>query len=364
MERILFVTEGGLENGGIQAVIMSIVRQLHHKYIFDIIVRNSGRHYYSEEFESYGGYIYCFPPKIKIQKIDKYLYPFYMEKEFNKFLNEHGPFQAIHCHNYFDAGIYVKLAAKHNISIRITHCHNVASSQRRKNPLWLIYKPICQSWIKRYSTNLIGCSRGACQYLFDKASAKVINNAIDLDKFSLSKYEVKDHDGFRFVNVGRYCYQKNQEFAIDVFDKVAAVQPKAELFLVGFGVNEEMLNKKVQVSPYADKIKMLPHDSDVAKVYAESDYVLFPSRYEGLGISLIEAQAMGLTCFCSDVIQPEADCGLCVKISLSEGAELWAKKIIKYIKVKGKKKRQVNMQRFDINLIINEYLDLYDGRGG
>ena len=50
---------------------------------------------------------------------------------------------------------------------------------------------------------------------------------------------------------------------------------------------------------------------------------LFPSNYEGLGITLIEAQASGLKCLASDVVPRQSQCGLVRYKSLNDGFVSW-----------------------------------------
>src|SRR5690606_37458874 len=70
--------------------------------------------------------------------------------------------------------------------------------------------------------------------------------------------------------------------------------------------------------------------SDIAQLLQAMDVFLFPSLFEGLPVSLVEAQASGIECVISDGIPPEA---VLVNqkvtiVSLGESASSWAEKII------------------------------------
>ncbi len=53
MKRVLITFDKGLSHGGVQSVIMSIVRELSDKYIFDILVNVSQKQYFDDEFLKY-----------------------------------------------------------------------------------------------------------------------------------------------------------------------------------------------------------------------------------------------------------------------------------------------------------------------
>lgn len=116
-------------------------------------------------------------------------------------------------------------------------------------------------------------------------------------------------------------------------------------------------------SGLSKSVKMLPHDSNLPKLLAQSDYFIFPSNYEGLGIVLIEAQAMQVKCFASSAVPPEANLGLCTYYPLDIGSKAWAYNILEYIsKNHGKTYKASNslLSSYNIKKIALQYKDIYE----
>lgn len=363
--KILLVCCNGLENGGIQAIIMSIVENLHMEYDFNAIVFSEGRQHHTDKFLKYGN-IHTFKrfkgnnilSKIFEDVINYILYSI----QINKFLKRDNNYIAIHCHNYFEAAPFLKIARKYGIKNRIAHSHNVAPPYKRKNPIYNFIEKIYKKMIHKYATDRVACSVAAGAYLFDVDKVRVINNAIDLSRFNSNNYCNNQCSNLRFVHVGRYSFQKNQLFLLDVFKELLLYDSKIHLYLVGHGYLKKQVEIKIKELKMENNITMLPHDIDIPEVFANSDAMIFPSTYEGLGISLIEAQAMGVRCYVSEAIQPEANLGLCHILQLDSGAKKWAEYIYKDIVCNGIYKHYIDMSSYDICNIIEDYRKLYEIR--
>lgn len=361
-KKVLQVCCDGFENGGIQAVIMSIIRTLNNNYHFDAISFSDGEQYYSKEVLQYGEIYHLkkYNPNNLITKLFKdFLEYRFLYKQSKTFFKLHPDYTVVHCHNYFNAAPILRAAKEAGVTYRIAHSHNVKSIIKEKNPLRKIANLIKRRQIHKYATDMVACSKAAGEYVFGNAKITVINNAIDLNKFNPSNYPQKSNGTIQFVHVGRYGYQKNQLFLLDVFNEFLKLNDNAELTLVGFGIWTEKVKKKISDLELNNKVKMLPSDSNIPEIYAKSDITIYPSTFEGLGISLIEAQAMGLRCYVSEVIQPEANLGLCKVLQLSWGAKKWAEFIYNDIEKNGHEKKFVDMSSYDINNVKKQYDNLY-----
>lgn len=365
-KKVLMISCSGLGHGGAQAVMMSIVRGLSDKYTFDIVC-NRVDDYYNEEFESYGGKVFYILNKDNgiTKKIDFYIRYFRVLKEAKKIIRENGPYDVIHCHNYFESAIYLKAAVKCGIGIRIVHSHNSEPTIKRRNPLYRLYKLCYKRTINKLATKRIGCSESACQFLFGNVKTDVIYNAIDLKRFDYSLYNksgYNENDMINFIHVGRFTEQKNQLFLIDIFSNIIRHFKNCQLMLIGFGADENKIRDKINMLGLKKNISIYPHDSNIPELMSKADFLLFPSKYEGLGIVVIEAQAMMLHAFVSNAVPKEADLGNCSFIDITLNSEEWAKYICEYIEKEGVKKRKVDMTKYDIENVILIYDKIYNGK--
>lgn len=363
MKKILHISCGGLGNGGISTVIFSIVESLYKEFEFDCVVFK--RHCEREEkFLNYG----------KLYRINTYnddgkrhifeiiTRPFRMYYHIYKLCRKN-KYDVIHCHNNHDEWICLAAAKAAGVSIRIAHSHNTISNKESNS---IIYKKTLQAnrfFIKKFATDFIGCSKAACEDFFGKLDYKVICNSVDLEKYKI--HSSKSHPNINFIHVGRYTYQKNQTFIIEIFKYIYKVLPNARLNLIGFGEDKEKLEKIIISNKLSNVVKLIPgNKGDITKYYDYADYMIFPSNYEGFGIVLIEAQAKGIPCFVSDVIQSEADAGLLTFISLSKSAKEWADIILDYIHNEPSinyEELNKKLGKYDKLVIAEQYKELYRG---
>lgn len=97
------------------------------------------------------------------------------------------------------------------------------------------------------------------------------------------------------VHVGRQEYQKGHQFLIEAFERLARHRERLVLLLAGRegGTTDELSHQRLGLSA-DDRIRFLGHRDDVPEILAAADVFVFPSLFEGLGGSLIEAMALGL----------------------------------------------------------------------
>lgn len=138
-------------------------------------------------------------------------------------------------------------------------------------------------------------------------------------------------------HVGRFNYPKNHKFIIDVFNEVQKVREDSVLMLVGDGDLRHEIEQKVRDLGFSDKVIFTGVRSDVNDLMQGMDVFLFPSLYEGLPVTMVEAQASGLKCIISDKVPLE--CKMTknvVVVKLEESPQQWAKEVLKYEKYERK----------------------------
>lgn len=151
----------------------------------------------------------------------------------------------------------------------------------------------------RYSTINIACGKDAGEYMFLDNKYCILNNALDLEKYKYNinfrneirtKYMIKDNE-ILLGHIGRFTYQKNQEFLLDLINKLPS---KYKLMMVGDGENFENINKMIIDRNLKDRVVLTGIVNNTNEFYSSFDLFVLPSRWEGLPVVGLEAQANGL----------------------------------------------------------------------
>lgn len=262
------------------------------------------------------------------------------KKMLKVFFDEHPEYNILHSH-MSELGCYAFIEAhKRGIKVKICHAHNapVKGSMTLKEKAQLIFRDYFKHKMLPYSDFLFICGEEAGNWLYGKENKHrfvMMNNAVDSQKFRYSpdhrnkiRQELNLKDDFVILNVGRFNPQKNHTFIIDVFEQIQNLHPDSKLLLAGNGELEEEIKAKVRSLKLENKVLFLGLRDDIHKLFSASDAFLFPSLYEGLPVTMVEAQSSGIKCFISDAIPNQCILGDDVTvISLNESAENWAKKI-------------------------------------
>lgn len=366
--KLLRIAYNDLGHGGIQSQFMNVTRLLSDKVDSDIIIWSSKPGYYYEEFKKYGKVFMCpcYEGKSKVLKVLDFYFRYPKLKRFvKKVIKENGPYDAVHCHKFFECAPCLAAAYKCNVPVRIAQSHNTEPVNRKsgiKNSIRKFYYGICRKKIHKYATHMIGCSQAAADYVFGNGVGRPLYNGVDLDKFNIDNYPAVSNDGVRLIHIGRYSIQKNQLFILDVLKKLNDKGIKASLTLIGDGKDYYFkVKKKAKELNLESLISFLPHNSDVPAELSKSDYFIFPSTYEGFGNVLLEAQAMGLKCFVSSEIIKEINCGHLSYLELKKGADYWAEKIADYYNEFGTKKVKSDVSRFSSRRMADELYGIYKG---
>lgn len=177
---------------------------------------------------------------------------------------------------------------------------------------------LCGMHMKKSVDVYCACSEEAalakfCPEILSKV--QIIRNGIDLNKYKRNnatrralreRLNAKDTD-LVIGHVGRMTFQKNQEYALSVFSAVHSVRPDSQLWLIGDGPEFETIKNEVSELGFEDSVKLLGLIRDTSCYYQAFDAFIFPSRFEGLPIALVEAEAAGLPCAISDHVSQESN---------------------------------------------------------
>ncbi|CUO14453.1 GDP-mannose-dependent alpha-(1-6)-phosphatidylinositol monomannoside mannosyltransferase [Turicibacter sanguinis] len=264
----------------------------------------------------------------------------YIEKNLFRYLSKLNrlikkeKFDIIHCHVPNYGALIMPIAKMNKIPIRITHSHVNKSGETL---LKRVRNDILSQISVLFSNKYLACSDDAGKFLFYKKKFVVIKNAIEVKKYEYSKdlrmkYQKKYNIENKFVvaQFGRLCNQKNQLFTIEIFNEILKKNNNSVLILAGDGPLEEKIRIKIKELNIEDNVILTGSCKELNELYSCIDIFLLPSKYEGLGIVLIEAQANGVKCFTAlnCVPQTAAITDLVKYISLEKNAKYWCDEII------------------------------------
>ena len=173
-------------------------------------------------------------------------------------------------------------------------------------------------------------------------------------------------DSFVIGHVGRFSEQKNHIFLTKIFREIYTRDKNTFLLMAGAGEEKNKIKSIMDNSPMKDSYLILSNRSDVADLMQAMDVFVFPSKYEGLGIVLIEAQKSGLPCFASDIIPVYAKVTNLVNFySLNIDEKEWAKEILKFRNMEYRnefiKQSGEVPSEWEMKNVINKLEQIYEG---
>lgn len=354
---------GHVAAGGVEGIVMNYYRHMDHSKIqFDFIMDGYNKTTIDDEIRASGGRVYKVAPYAKnLLKNQQQIYQ----------ILSRNSYPIVHSHMNALSVFYLIQAKRAGIPIRIAHSHSTAA---KGEGVKTAVKYLLIPYAKNFPTHYAACSEFSGKWLFGKEfyeSGKVnlIKNAIDINLFSynpeirqLKRTAMGLNDKFVIGHVGRFEYQKNHTFLIDIFDQIKKVHADSVLLLAGSGNLDPSIKAKVKKLKLTDSVRFLGVRQDIPDLMQAMDVFVLPSFYEGLPIVGIEAQASGLPCILSDAVTQETKIVDSVKfLSLSAPATEWAEVILSYVQNdrRAKTDDQIRNAGYDINLSAAELAGWY-----
>lgn len=324
---------GGMDMGGAETFLMNVLRNIDkRKFELNFLVYGDKYFDYEDELRELGGVL------IRVKK-PRNVFDFGLVKQIRGIIKSR-KIDIVHAHTYFNS-MYAVLAAKQSSVKRIiVHSHNTrpdATKSVIKKGYYIVSKYI----INKYATVFLACGLDAGKSLFYKKNAFiVIDNGIIVERFKYSD-KIRENkrkelgvadDDIVLLHVGRFDEQKNHRYLINIFDCFLEQNPNSILLLAGDGKLKKEIVDKVSMLGIKDKVRFLGKRSDVNELLSVADAVVFPSLYEGLPVSLIEAQVNGIPIVASVNIDKDVDFTdsidfVPVNISCNDWADILSKKI-------------------------------------
>lgn len=315
-----------LNDGGIENLLLEYYKRFDRdEIVFDFAINDANEGILEKKLTEMGSTIYRYT-KFRINF-------FQAVKDLNKIIEE-GHYDIVHSHLANRGFFSLHHAKKNGVGVRISHSHSAFEPESLASKAFRI---ISTPLAKKYSTHLFACGDDASKWMWGSKAFKngrvtIMKNAIDVNKFAFSetrrlnmRKKLGVEDKYVIGCVGRLSYQKNQELLIDVFNNYYQDNPESCLLIIGTGDKKEAIEKKISAYGLKDSVHLLGVRNDVEELLVAFDSYVLPSRYEGLPISVIEAQCSGLNCVLSDSITREVALSPMVKYcSLESELDEWS----------------------------------------
>lgn len=328
MVRILQMI-GSLNVGGSQTMILNLYRNIDRDKIqFDFVLDHPDERYFAADAEALGARIYSLPGFTGFNAHE-------VKKAWDAFLTEHPEHKVLHSHVRSYASLYLPVAKKHGLRT-IIHSHNTSNGSGISS----LVKHLMQKPLRDQADVLMACSREAGEWLFGKeACARVIISSSRtplipgvsrLPESVREKYRAELGLTNKLVigHVGRFQPAKNQSFLLDIFSLVHERRPDSALLFVGDGDLRAQCEEKAAALGLTDSVIFTGNRSDVPELLQTMDVFAFPSVWEGLPVTLIEAQAAGLPCYVSSNVSGDADVSPLIEHLPIDDAAIWADKLL------------------------------------
>ncbi len=271
-------------------------------------------------------------------------------------------------HTHLPINTYLKFAG---ISHNTVLFHTVHSEPKKYWNMDHIFNILefnaTKNLIKRHGMRVIALHskmKEEIDRLFHINNTLILRNGIDFNRFenAKDKHMVRETlgiptDALVIGNVGRFLDVKNHSFIVEIFRKINERNKNAFLLLVGDGPLKKDIEAKIISYNLKSQCMILSNRTDIPDLLNAMDVFLFPSLYEGLPVSLIEAQKMNCICFISDRITDEIIVSNLVEVCpLEKKANYWAEQILNY---KKKEILRKGIENWDIREIVNKLEEIY-----
>ena len=343
--RVLHVL-GGTALGGAESRIMDLYRHIDREKVqFDFLVHMDPAKYeeaektsrnpmllrepqfYDEEIKKLGGNVYAVP-RFNGKNLIQY------RKAFARFFACHNGYTVVEGHMTSTAAIYLPIAKSYGIKTTVAHARSAGTDTGIKGTA----TKLLRSSLYRKSDILFTCSKLAGVSAFGAHTMYYVPNAIDIGRFTYDDNkaaEVRTKLGIsdrRVIgHVGRFHYAKNHEYLLDIFREIHQNDKKTVLLLLGEGPLMDMMKAKASQAGISDFVIFAGNIADPAPYYMAMDFFIFPSHFEGLPGTVVEALSSGLPCLISDTIADEVICTPYIRsMSIEHDPKEWADEVLSF----------------------------------
>ena len=328
--RVLHILHS-MNRGGAENALMNYYRHIDRtKVQFDFLLTDNNKCQFEDEIWALGGRVFRVP-LLTMSKPLPYLIGV------NEFFHSHPEYKIVHSHTSSKSVFPLWIAKKNGVPVRISHSHNTQSESGIKGFVRNVLMPL----LKSVATDWFSCGVNAGYWLYGKRAmeqnkVRVVKNVIEANKYRFNpdiretirqQLDLTD-DVFLIGHVARFNPQKNHLFDIGLLSEMKKKCKNVKLLEIGIGVKEGLNDYAHEMGVY-DDIIFTGVVNNVCDYEQAMDAFILPSLYEGLPLSIIEAQISGLPCFTTEgTVSKECSVtDLVTYTRLEEGAKVWAEKI-------------------------------------
>ncbi len=320
---------------GTESVILNLYRHIDRsRYQFDFLVSHHFQDIaYEAEVEALGGHVYRQYYKFYEKDQPGYLSPV-------DFWKAHPEIQGGIHYNLNAFGIwhlqFLKAAKDLNYPIQLVHSHNALhGADSLAMARTQLQAAMLRAFAARNSNKRIACSQDAGRWGFGGSAFEVFPNTIEADRFAFdpetrarlrTQHDLQDKLVLGFV--GRLTNQKYPEFLLEVLRALKGQQEDAVLVLLGEGELRGTMEELIQSYGLENRVFFMGWVDNPQEWMQAFDLLLLPSRHEGLGLVLVEAQASGLPCLASDQVPQEAKVTERLRYLSTQSPEPWVEAIL------------------------------------
>lgn len=310
--RVLIVA-GAMDVGGIENQLMHLLRRADRdRFQIDFTSTDPGA-FYLDEIRSLGGKVHLIP-RARTQGLAAYCRGLFKVLRENRY-------DIIHSHELFHSGIVLALAFFAGVPCRFVHAHNWDDgdgSGKKRSMVRTVYNAVMRFAINCFATCRVACSTLAGKFLYgEKAKFHLLFNSVDTSRF-LDRYddietgEFTDDGWVNVLHVGRFTAVKNQLFLTEIAAELRRRGKKIRFLCAGPREGDycAQVEQAIRAQELSDRVVLLGTRSDIDVLMRKSAAFVLPSKYEGMPLVLIEAQAAGLPCVSADTFSREVDFGI------------------------------------------------------
>lgn len=365
--RVLHILHS-MNRGGAENALMNYYRHIDREKVqFDFLLTDNTKTLFEDEICSLGGRVY----KVPLLSLSNF---FIYLKSVKAFLKSHSEYKIVHSHTSSKSVFPLAVARFCGVPVRCSHSHGSSSEKGIKG----LIRNFLMPFLRLTATDYLACGRQAAEWLygkrlFNKGKVVIFKNVIETNKYKLnpqirriyrSKIGVED-DTLVLGHTARFASMKNHFFDLDILCCLKQRGIKVKLLLVGGGELEEQIRKRATELKVLSDVVFAGVVSNVCDYEQAMDVFLLPSFYEGLPLSIIEAQVSGLPCFTS-AGRVSSECGitdLVTFLDLEVGADVWAESILlKCTQERRDRSDEIIAAGYDAAVSANQLMDFYLGK--